>query len=119
MSQPYSPSSSIPGRYDSLAFEKDRLVTDKAVLFLAATCYNKGGATVYLMVFDKSTTGASFPTDQKGIVEVPPGTARSIDWTLAPVSMQAGLYVAVSTSDTALTLPATNDVLLGVAYAFK
>lgn len=115
----FPPSVAIVGRYDSSSYEKDKLVVDKSVLFLAATCYNKSAAPLFLMIFDKNSAAATFPTDQKGIVEVPAGTARSIDWTLVPLSLQNGLYVAVSTVDTALTLPATNDVVFGVAYAFR
>jgi hypothetical protein len=111
---------SIAGQYDSSTYEKERVVVDKPCVFQAASCFNNGLATLYLIVMDKATNGGTWPSDNRaGIVEVPPQTARSIDWTLSPRTMQNGIYVAVSTDPASKVLPATNDVLFGVAYAFK
>ena len=111
---------SIVGQYDSQSYEKEKVVVDKSCVCQAVTCFNNGASMLYLIVMDKSTNAGSWPSDNRGgIVEVPPQSARSIDWTLAPRTMQNGLYVAVTTDPTTKTLPATNDVLFGVAYAFK
>lgn len=111
---------SIVGQYDSASYEKEKVVVDKPCVFQAAACFNNGAAMLYLIIMDKSTTSGAWPTDNRGgIVEVPPQSARSLDWTLAPRTMQNGLYIAVTTDPATKTLPATNDAIFSVAYAFK